>query len=208
MIKTIYLVRHGNVNSNVADAIQGADEPLNEFGILQAGKLADRLSRVSFDTLVTSDILRAEQTAQAVAQATGHAPIANALFREIREPSQFIGTPRVTPEVKEYYRQYIEATDPNWKYSDDESFAEMKNRAVEALSYIESLSGQAIAVVTHGHFMRLLVATMMFGSELSKKEWMRIELTFKTINTGVTVARRLPDRWQILTWNDHAHLAE
>jgi len=63
----IYLVRHGETESNLAGLWQGAtDSPLTATGRIQVSRLADRLGARRFDAVVTSDLGRAVATAAAI----------------------------------------------------------------------------------------------------------------------------------------------
>ncbi len=65
----IYIVRHGQTDSNVRSTYLGhTDIELNSCGIRQAEKLAEKLSGVKFDALYTSPLLRAVQTAEQIAK--------------------------------------------------------------------------------------------------------------------------------------------
>ena len=63
-----WVVRHGESTWNVDGRYQGqTDVPLSQVGILQAATLAERLTGQLFSAVYTSDLLRASQTAQSVA---------------------------------------------------------------------------------------------------------------------------------------------
>lgn len=67
---TIFLIRHGQTDWNLAGKIQGhADIPLNEAGKEQAQKVAQYLKKkqASLAALYSSDLQRAHQTAQEIA---------------------------------------------------------------------------------------------------------------------------------------------
>lgn len=58
------LVRHGETDWNVLRRCQGhTDIPLNETGKAQAAKLREHLYEVSFDICLSSDLMRAKETA-------------------------------------------------------------------------------------------------------------------------------------------------
>ena len=66
MKTTVYLIRHGETDWNLNGRWQGhTDVPLNDIGLQQAKRLAQRLykERVHFDVLYSSDLTRAYQTA-------------------------------------------------------------------------------------------------------------------------------------------------
>jgi probable phosphoglycerate mutase len=67
------LIRHGETEWNATGRIQGHHPvSLNERGRQQAQAIAQRLQNDPFDALYSSDLSRATETAQAIAQQTGH----------------------------------------------------------------------------------------------------------------------------------------
>ncbi len=64
----IYIVRHGQTHSNIDGIIQGqsVDASLNETGIEQAKHVASLLKFEPIDLIISSDLLRAFQTAQII----------------------------------------------------------------------------------------------------------------------------------------------
>lgn len=70
----LLFIRHGETALNVARVLQPSDTPLNERGLAQARALGARLAGSGVVHILSSDLPRALQTAQAIAEATG-API-------------------------------------------------------------------------------------------------------------------------------------
>ncbi len=64
---SIILVRHGETALNVSRVLQPPDTPLSRRGQAQARAVAERLSNEHVAALVSSDLLRARQTADAIA---------------------------------------------------------------------------------------------------------------------------------------------
>lgn len=75
MAITFYLVRHGEAENNVRHILNSApvkkEYPLTERGREQVAKTAAYLATVGADVLLSSPILRAKETAQIIADATG-----------------------------------------------------------------------------------------------------------------------------------------
>lgn len=68
-ICTFYLIRHGESEWNVIKKRMGQlDSPLTPTGMKQAKKMAKLLKDIKFDALYSSDLGRADQTAQIIAQ--------------------------------------------------------------------------------------------------------------------------------------------
>lgn len=61
----LYLVRHGVTDVNQRGVYSGAtDHPLNQEGIRQAESLSQALAHIRFDSVITSGLLRTQQTAE------------------------------------------------------------------------------------------------------------------------------------------------
>jgi glucosyl-3-phosphoglycerate phosphatase len=70
--RRIVLLRHGRTEWNATRRYQGqADPPLDELGRAQAIEVASLIAAMRPDLLVSSDLLRARQTAEKVASLTG-----------------------------------------------------------------------------------------------------------------------------------------
>ncbi|MBY0272784.1 MAG: histidine phosphatase family protein [Alphaproteobacteria bacterium] len=66
-----YFTRHGETEWNRRNIVMGSqDIPLNELGLLQAQEVSRILENESFDIIVSSTKLRAQQTAEIIAQRT------------------------------------------------------------------------------------------------------------------------------------------
>lgn len=66
---TLYLIRHGETPWNVEGRYQGQlDPPLTEKGKEQAQATAEALASVGFEAIYSSDLARAKQTAEALAE--------------------------------------------------------------------------------------------------------------------------------------------
>ena len=81
---TLLLVRHGQSEWNAAGLMQGQtlDVPLTVLGHSQAASAAREHAALRPGALISSDLLRAVQTAEHCAQATGLAFTTSAALRE------------------------------------------------------------------------------------------------------------------------------
>lgn len=89
--KVVYFVRHGQSEDNVAPIFPAPDSPLNEKGIKQVECIAKRVSKLSFDILVTSPLERAKQTAEVIIRETGKKAECSDLFVEHIKPTYING---------------------------------------------------------------------------------------------------------------------
>jgi broad specificity phosphatase PhoE len=209
-MKKVYFVRHGETTYNAEDKVQDHSPTLTEKGIRQAELVGHRLEHLSFDTLVSSDYERTRQTADVVKNIIGKEPIYSELFREIRRPSEFFHQQR-SEAFAGYLAEEIKnsSIDEHWKHSDEESFFEIQLRIKAAFDYLESLEGDTV-VISHGHFIRRVVAAVAMDFQLTGAIWQHLYQGFQASNTGITtlIKKSDGDRWQILTFNDHAHFAD
>jgi broad specificity phosphatase PhoE len=215
-MKTIYLVRHGESAENVGHTLQGDASPLTELGRSQALAVAARCARLSADAIVSSTMLRARETAHAVAEATGISMETSELFVERRFPTSVVGKESNDSEVRALMDQWSASMYAEGdRVEDGESFELIKQRAIDALSYLEEHPAKSIILVSHGFFMRAMMAVIIFGNDLTGAELKKLSYALRTKNTGIsvlthseTVERAWEDSpgWKIRVFNDHAHL--
>jgi probable phosphoglycerate mutase len=140
---TILLVRHGETAGNATRVVQRPEIPLNERGIRQAARLAERLLALGFEHVLCSDLVRARMTAEPL-RARGVA-IEEAPVLQERNFGDLRGTP------------YAELTEdpfaPGYLPPNGESVAVFHRRVAQAFELIalrrRALSG-SLVVVTHG----------------------------------------------------------
>lgn len=147
----IYLIRHGETALNAARIIQPADTPLSERGRAQAAAVAKRMQTVGLVGILSSDLPRARQTAQAIADATGLAVIEDASLRE-RNFGALRGKP--IGELGIDPAAILDAP------PDGESQAEFRDRAARAFAVMTEHRrriGGPLAVISHGLVIRAVV---------------------------------------------------
>jgi len=212
-MKKIYFVRHGESEGNAGPIRQGPETPLTETGRSQAGLIAERCAKLPLETIIASTMKRAKETAEIIAEKTKLSIESSALFVERKRPSVTIGKPKDDPEslaIEGEYQNKFYLSDE--RHSDEENFDDLKQRAKEALTYLASRPEENILVVTHGLFLRIIIAYATLGESLSGEECRGFIRTFHTENTGLTVlvyeTRDDPkiSPWWLWVWNDHAHL--
>ncbi len=153
---TLYLIRHGETDWNLADKIQGqTDIPLNASGRAQAQKMAQFLKKkqVSFAALYSSDLQRAHQTAEEIAAVFALEII---LAADLREGHYGKAEGITKKEWHALYGSYDHQTLP------EAIEAEPRDQVVKrVMNYLNTIAqkhaGQHIAVVTHGGALRSLL---------------------------------------------------
>jgi broad specificity phosphatase PhoE len=146
---TLLIIRHGETPLNVARVMQPADTPLSANGLAQADLLAQRLAAGQPHrptAIVSSDLPRALQTAQAIAAATGLPITTSALLHE-RNFGDLRGQPYDTLGFDPLTR---EEAPPN-----GESIPQFAARCAAAWAWVLQQhaalgSGGVLAVVSHG----------------------------------------------------------
>jgi probable phosphoglycerate mutase len=152
----IVLVRHGETAWNAERRLQGhLDIALNAQGERQAQALANALAHESFDLVVSSDLQRARQTAEALARVHAIAVQSDPCLRE-RCYGGFEGL--LYSEIAERYPRQFAA----WQARDidaalppganpGETFRQFNERVTQAiLGWASAHRGKAIALVAHG----------------------------------------------------------
>jgi probable phosphoglycerate mutase len=149
---TIILVRHGETDGNAQRILQTADVPLSARGVWQARRLAERLARLGVQQILASDLTRARETAQAIADRTGLAIELSPLLQE-RNFGELRGRPYASLESDPFAADFAPPAGETW--------AEFHERAAQAFRLIEARSRACfgnLVVVTHGLMCRALVA--------------------------------------------------
>lgn len=212
--KTVYFVRHGQSAHNVAPVFQADDVSLSGVGHDQADVVANRLTHVQFEVLIASPFTRAAQTAQHIADKTGKAIVFSDLFTEARKPAKIQGKPYTDEAAGMLWRDWQRALKaPGYLLESGENVSDLMIRSHEALSYLLDRPEQTIVVVTHGLFLRALVAQALLGDMLTPELIQPFLWQIGTENTGITVlqykeAFEEDPAWRLWTLNDHSHFAE
>ena len=148
----LLLIRHGETALNVARILQPVATPLSERGLAQAAALGQRLKSAGVDAIVSSDLLRALQTAQAIGAACGLPVLTTPLLHE-RNFGDLRGQ---RYDALNYDPMSATEAPPN-----GESAAQFAQRCAQAWvdvlqrqALLRSGSGGRLAVVTHGLVLR------------------------------------------------------
>jgi broad specificity phosphatase PhoE len=146
-VTTILLARHGETDWNRDGIWQGwADPPLNDAGRAQARKLAGQLKEMPFDAVYSSDLRRARETAELVAQPHGLPVTTDRGLREI-DIGSWSGLTHA--EIDERF--------PGGVRPDGETREQHAARVLDTVERIARAHlGRRILLVTHGGTMRAL----------------------------------------------------
>lgn len=209
-VMKLYLVRHGESEANIKDLYHFPDTPLSEEGLKQSQMIAQRVSKLPIDLIYSSDLQRASQTAIAISEKTGKEIEFTPLLREFRKPSKLWGKSDDYQDSKTYAKlQRENFGNPDWKWEDDESFNDLKCRAVEILSYLSNkFIDKQIVVVSHGGIIKMMTAVAVIGKELTPQVFWNFWHNLWIKNTGITEIEHKDDKWTLIKWNDISHFGE
>jgi probable phosphoglycerate mutase len=162
MIQRVVLWRHGQTDWNLANRFQGhSDIPLNETGIDQARKAAPLLYGLRPSKIISSDLIRAKQTAQELANIS-RLPIH--IDPGLRETNGGKWEGRTGAENRaEDYEKFVNWLDGNDEPAGDfgERRSEIALRAVTAIESALEKEIETLVVVTHGGTARIIIGKML-----------------------------------------------
>ncbi|OJB18482.1 phosphoglycerate mutase [Burkholderia ubonensis] len=204
----ILFIRHGETAWNRIKRIQGhIDIPLADSGLAQAQRLAVRLARETrdgarVDAIYSSDLMRAQQTAQPAADALGLPLVLRAGLRE-RAYGIFQGHDSTEIEARfpDAYAAW-QTRDPGFEPEGGESQRAFYHRVLHALEPIVAVHpGGRIACVAHGG---VLDCVYRFANGLD----LAAPRNYQLLNTSINVVDYVDGRANVVQWADVSHLDE
>jgi probable phosphoglycerate mutase len=195
------IVRHGETDWNVQRRLQGhIDIALNTVGHRQAQAAAQGLIGQHFDAFYTSDLIRTQETAAAIAQAIGHKPRLEDGLRE-RHYGLFQGRTmeEVARDFPTAYAAY-KARDLDHTFDDGESLRAFDHRIHTTLNRLATAhAGQTVLLVAHGGVLDVIYRRAM-GRELGGPR------DFPIPNAALNWVSIDQGRWHVELWADQRHL--
>lgn len=155
----LYVVRHGETAENALGILcgQGIDTPLTEKGIAQAQATAKRLMQYSFDSIYSSTLVRARQSAQILAQ-NSHSIVKYDDRLKERDYGSLYGKTWVENfgnEADRYRKIDIEQQYDYHAYG-GESAQDVWARLSSFLDDLRKSQDQIVLIVTHGGVLKAL----------------------------------------------------
>ena len=158
--KTIWILRHGESNWNASGLVQGQAEgpELTAAGRQQVATVSDVVSRLPVGTMISSDLLRAEQTASLVGERLGLTWTADADLRE-RDFGRAQGMPLADLGPDWSGIEDGRVVDAHARPPGGESLHDLSLRVERFFSRLaERHHDGDVLVVTHGGFIRIVLA--------------------------------------------------
>ncbi|MHA4869558.1 histidine phosphatase family protein [Duganella sp. PWIR1] len=204
---TILLIRHGETAWNAVRRLQGhIDIPLNPEGERQAAALARALAAEKLDAIVSSDLQRAMQTAQAVAGL--HARLSLQTDARLRERAYGVFEGMLYQDIQQQYPDDF----TRWQARDveavmpaggrvAESFHQFYDRAIGGLLAVAaSHAGQTVAVVAHGGVLECAYRAAR-GIQLDSPR------DFQVKNASINRFTMVDGKLVLDSWGEVEHLA-
>jgi len=167
-MRTLYFVRHGQSEANAAGITAGCriDAPLTDQGKLEAQLAGEQLVGMAIDTIISSPMVRAHQTAKIIATGIGYSrPIHTDKLLVERDFGDVTGTLRETT----IYEQEM-ANVPGFEKVDT-----LFNRMHCAYKWLQQQPGEHMLVVGHAGSGRMLWVVANGGTPADFETYERLK---------------------------------
>ena len=197
----VIAVRHGQTAWNLVTRIQGQlDVGLDETGRWQARRLAKALADAGISALYASDLQRACQTAQPLAELTGLPIVTEEGLRErsfgVFEGHSHADIERLYPAQALRWRK----RDPEFGAQGGETLTTFYRRSVACAARLAARHpGETIALISHGGVMDCLYRT---ATRVSLRE----PRTWQLGNASINRLLYSPEGFTLVGWSDTQHL--
>ncbi len=147
----IYLIRHGQCDSNVKYVYNYKNEDINQKGIEEAKKLSQKIKDIDYDIIISSPLLRAKHTAEII-NVKNKEIILDERIRE-REHGSLEGMPIESIDKEDFYNYY-----QTIKYRTEETFPELLERVTSFLNDLKNKDYDNVLIVSHNGVARAFYA--------------------------------------------------
>ena len=202
-VTRLLVIRHGETAWNTEARIQGhTDIPLNDKGRWQAERTAQALLDEEVDVIYSSDLLRAQHTAQAIAHATGKPLMLDAALRE-RHFGRLEG--KTPDEVGAQWPQELQrwrSREPSYGPEGGESLQQFYDRCVQVITRLaDRHPGQTVALVAHGGVLDCFY-------RLANRVPLESPRTWQINNASINRLLYSPEGFSMLAWGDSRHVED
>ncbi len=165
MKRNIWLIRHAQSEGNRDRRIQGHfDTPLTELGLEQAQITAkyfqERAEELNISAIFSSDLMRAKQTAEPIAQALKLTVETNPEWREAYFGRwEGICIDQIPEEERNVFERW--QRDKLWRPDWCESFSECQARGLRSLTNTLTRSSGNLIILAHGGLIFSMLSTLI-----------------------------------------------
>ncbi|HUQ29938.1 MAG TPA: histidine phosphatase family protein [Candidatus Paceibacterota bacterium] len=208
--KRFYIVRHGQTILNAKRIRQGSAGGLDEAGKHQAHAAGAYLRDARIEKIIASPFERTKETA-AIIDTYLKVPVTySPLLGERRNPSEIIGKSAEDAKVEQIVDQIdLSYHDDNYRFSDEENFADLKRRAKRCLSFLGNQSDRSVCVVTHSIFLKMLLSFLLYRNKLHAPDYVKLAFFNPADNGGITICEYRPWKffsktrgWSVVAYNE------
>lgn len=199
----VTLIRHGQTEWNLQGRFQGAqDSPLTARGIKQAQATRARVAALGASAVYTSDLLRAQRTAEIL---THELSVPLYVDPRLRERSFGLFEGKTTDEMRAQHPHefaQMKGSDPAYAVPGGESKTEVLARLCPFLAELtERHAGEHVVLVSHGATLSVLFKHVLQLPPQTHCNW-------ELHNLGVSsmVYRPHAQNWKLRTLSDTSHL--
>jgi len=201
MTTTIYLVRHGQTNSNVTGYYMGrSEEDLNDTGYAQVHRLSAKMESFSIDAVYSSPLLRTQTTAGIIAEPHN---ITLKMLEELTEIDLGEWQGKHLDEIRKNWPDMWQQTriDPSdVEFPGGESFRQAAERAIKAFRIVaDTILNQTSVIVTHDIIVRTIISHVL---GVPNSIYRRIEIN----NASLSTVEIDGDKMRLINLNDTSHL--
>jgi len=195
-------VRHGETAWNVDTRIQGhIDIGLNATGLWQAQRAGAALADEPIGVVYASDLSRAWQTAQAIAEPHGLAVQPEPRLRERAfgnmEGMSFAEIEATLPAQAKRWRE----RDPEFEPEGGESLLTFRDRVTGVAAELAARHpGELVVLVAHGGVMDVLYRA-------ATRQGLQAPRTWQLGNAAINRMLWTPEGFSLVGWSDTTHLA-
>ncbi|KDO26796.1 hypothetical protein SPRG_08086 [Saprolegnia parasitica CBS 223.65] len=162
----LYLCRHGETNYNLEGRFQGRgiDSDLNALGVAQARALGEAFRAIPLQGVFSSTLSRAKATAAMISQ--HHTGVVTSTIDGVEEMGYGENEGKKLAESKHLLRAVIDqwnAGDMGAAWPGGESAIDVERRGTAALRELARRSLDHVAIVCHGRFNRVVLASLLHG---------------------------------------------
>ena len=153
----LYVARHGETDYNAQGRYAGStDVPINQKGVCQAQELAERLTGMTFDAVISSPMLRARQTADIVCSVLD---MQYTVYEEFAERDMGIYEGMIREEANKRHHNLhfsrLHAINPDEAPEGGESLRQVCDRINHGMRRLyRDYGGQNILLICHGFSAR------------------------------------------------------
>ena len=203
----ICFIRHGETDWNVEKRIQGQiDIALNETGRAQAMAAAFNAAHHNFTAVYSSDLMRAHETACAVAEGRSLEVVKLEVLRErhygIFQEIKAVDGETLYPEAFAHYK----ARDFHYDFETGESMEVFAQRVGEAVRYLtRHHTGQTIVAVTHAGVLDIIYRKATGRPLHTPRDFVIPNCALNWFHFDQDGDEH---GWHLEAWDDHHHLSK